>query len=271
MGRAGYFQGREQAITSTPDGSVQVLGTGLDGKIYHRARFTNGFWSDWEALRGTGGSPTWGSQAEAIAGMPNGDAQIMSVGTDGRIYHNARFSDGRWQGWNVVSTWNAKAVAATAMPNGDMQVVIIGLDGRLYHNARYANGNWQGWNGLGGPQGGPYFAASSVAIAGMPNGSAQFVAVRSDGLIFHDIRHVDGNWQGWSPVGEVNNATSVAITGMSTGDAQLVAVSPDGITYHNARYASGHWQGWVVPGYSAQRAGITGTGNGDVHVLVSHR
>ncbi|WP_051833392.1 FG-GAP-like repeat-containing protein [Streptomyces katrae] len=271
VGGAGYFQGREQAITSTPDGSVQVLGTGLDGKLYHRARFTNGFWSSWEALRGTGGSSTWGSQAEAIAGMPNGDAQIMSVGTDGRIYHNARFNDGRWQGWNVASTWSAKAIAATAMPNGDMQVVIIGLDGKLYHNARYANGNWQGWNGLGGPQGGPYFAASSVAIAGMPNGSAQFVAVRSDGVLYHDIRHVDGNWQGWSPIGEVNNATSVAITGMSTGDAQLVAVAPDGITYHNARYSSGYWQGWVVPGYIAQRAGIAGTGNGDAHVLVSHR
>ncbi|MER6780100.1 MULTISPECIES: FG-GAP-like repeat-containing protein [unclassified Streptomyces] len=271
VGGAGYFQGSENAITSTPDGSVQVLGTGTDGKLYHVARYPNGSWTKWGAIDGATAGSTWASRDEAIAGMPNGDAQVMSIGSDGRIYHNARYKNGSWQGWNPVSTWSARAVAATGMPNGDLQVVIVGLDGKLYHAARYANGSWQAWNAIDGYQGAAGFAASSVAIAGMPNGDAQFVAVGNDGRQYHTVRFVNGSWQGWSPVGGVDNATSVAITGMSNGDANLVAVAPDGITYHNARYASRSWQGWVAPGFVANDAGITGTGNGEVHVLVSHR
>ncbi|MFI6006219.1 hypothetical protein ACIA98_38595 [Streptomyces sp. NPDC051366] len=195
----------------------------------------------------------------------------MSIGSDGRIYHNARYLNGSWQGWNPVSTWSARAVAATGMPNGDLQVVIIGLDGKLYHTARYANGGWQAWNVINGYQGASGFAASSVAVAGMPNGDAQFVAVGNDGRQYHTIRFVNGSWQGWSPIGGVDNATSVGIAGMPNGDANLVAVAPDGITYHNARYAGRSWQGWVAPGFVANDAGVTGTGNGDIHVLVSHR
>ncbi|MET9961230.1 FG-GAP-like repeat-containing protein, partial [Streptomyces sp. NPDC006326] len=271
VGGAGYFQGSENAITSTSDGSVQVLGTGMDGKLYHRARYSNGYWSNWAAINGAAGSSMWASQDEAIAGMPNGDAQVMSIGGDGRIYHNARYRNGSWQGWNPVSTWSARAVAATGMPSGDLQVVIIGLDGKLYHTARYADGRWQPWNAIEGYQGATGFAASSVAVAGMPNGDAQFVAVGNDGRQYHTIRFVNGSWQGWSPIGGVDNATSVGITGMSNGDAQLIAVAPDGIVYQNARYAGRSWQGWVAPGFLANDAGITGTGTGETHVLVSHR
>ncbi|MGW5345539.1 FG-GAP-like repeat-containing protein [Streptomyces sp. NPDC004050] len=271
VGSAGYFQGSEQAITTTPDGSAQVLGTGIDGKLYHRARYTTGTWTAWGAVDGTGGSSTWTSKEEAIAGMPNGDAQVISIGGDGRIYHNARFRDGTWQGWNPVSNWSARAVAATGMPNGDLQVVITGLDGKLYHNARYVNGGWQGWNTMNGYGGAPNFVASSVAIAGMPSGDAQVVAVGNDGRQYHDARFLNGSWQGWNPIGGVDGATSVAITGMSTGDAQLVSVGPDGIAYHNVRYVNGSWQGWVKPGFDAALAGIAGSRTGDAHVLVTHR
>ncbi|MEW2415589.1 FG-GAP-like repeat-containing protein [Streptomyces sp. NPDC046866] len=272
VGGAGYFQGSEQAIASSPDGSVQTLGTGLDGNLYHRIRYSNGYWSNWQAVPGTGGyNTTWGSKREGIAGMSNGDAHVVSIGTDNRIYHTIRYANGNWQGWNAVSNWSALAVATTSTPNGDLHVMIIGLDHKLYHAIRYPNGSWQSWNGLGGYQGGPEFVASAVAVAGMPDGTAQFVAVGNDGRQYHDIRRTDGTWQGWAPIGYVDNATSVAIAAAPNGDAQLVAVGTGGTVYHNARYASGSWQSWIAPGFDAQDAGIAVTGNGDAHVLVSHR
>ncbi|WP_406181751.1 FG-GAP-like repeat-containing protein [Streptomyces sp. NBC_01006] len=264
------FQGSQEAVTSTPDGSLQVLGAGTDGNLYHRARFTSGNWTPFELLKTPGGAP-WASRGAAIAGMYNGDAQVISIGGDDRIYHNARFANGAWQGWNPVTTVKARSVATAAMPNGDMQLVIVGLDGKLYHTVRYLNGNWQAWNTLAGYEGGNGFEASAIAVAGMPNGDAQFMAVGNDGRTYHNIRYANGNWQGWSPVYGIQGAVSLGVTGMANGDAQFVSVAPDGSTFHNIRYTSGNWEGWQLLDFTAKAAAITRAGTADVHILVGHR
>ncbi|MER7753824.1 hypothetical protein [Kitasatospora sp. NPDC097643] len=60
-------------------------------------------------------------------------------------------------------------------------MLIIGYDGLAYHIALFASGSWQGWNAVQGVGSAQIFAASSIAIAGMPNGDdAQLVVVGNE-------------------------------------------------------------------------------------------
>ncbi|MFD8599325.1 CHAP domain-containing protein [Kitasatospora sp. NPDC059646] len=269
------FNASQEAITSTPDKSTQTLAAGNDGNLYHTARYANGSWTGWAPLDGYDGAPNFSAKSFSIAGMPNGDAQVLAVGNDGGIYFTTRLVSGSWQGWSKVGDWSARKVAITAMPNGDAQILIIGNDGLVYHNIHFANGTWQGWNGVAGFGGAASFAANSISLAGMPNGDAQLVAVGNDGNIYHSIRLANGSWQGWGPVAGVGSAanfaaSSIGITSTPNGDAQLVAVGNDGIAYHNARFASGSWQGWGSLGFGAVNVAITGVGDGSSQVLATH-
>ncbi|WP_281292861.1 transglycosylase family protein [Streptomyces qinzhouensis] len=264
---AGRFDGGRQSVTSTPDGSLQILGTGTDGYLYHNARYSSGSWTGWQPLDGYDAAPRFAAREAAVAGMPNGDAQILAVGNDGIVYHTIRRADGSWQGWTAVSPWGARKVTATGMPNGDLQLGIIGLDGKLYHNARYANGGWQGWNAVAGYGGAPDFQSSALAIAALGNGDAQLLAIGADGGLYHSTRLVGGHWQAWGKVPGIDSATSIALTGMPNGDAQILAVANGTTVYHNARYANGGWQGWNPVGLKARAVGIAGLATGDAHIL----
>ncbi|WP_279398801.1 transglycosylase family protein [Streptomyces sp. APSN-46.1] len=264
-----FFNGSQEAITSTPDGSAQVLGTGTDGNLYHSARYSNGTWTGWAPLDGYQGAAKFGAKGEAIAGMGNGDAQIMAIGNDGKIYHNARYVNGSWQGWQPVGDWSAQKIAAAALPNGDLQVLIVGNDGNLYHSLRTAGGSWQAWNAVSGVGTAATFQAGSIAIAGLPNGDSQLLAVGNDGKTYHNIRFASGSWQGWGAVEGIASASSVAITGMPNGDTQILATGQGGTTYHNARFASGSWQGWWNTGFGSQKVALAGMGDGAAQMLVT--
>ncbi|MGV9313911.1 transglycosylase family protein [Streptomyces sp. NPDC003691] len=266
---AARFEGSRQSITSTPDGSVQVLGTGTDGNLYHNARYANGTWTGWQPLGGYNGAPRFAATEAAVAGMPNGDAHVVAVGNDGIVYHNIRRADGGWQGWSAVSQWGARKVTATGMPNGDLQLGIVGLDGKVYHNARYANGSWQGWNAVAGYGGAPHFEASGLAVAGLPNGDAQFLAIGDDGGLYHTTRFVGGSWQAWGNVAGIGSVTEAALAAMPNGDVQVLTIAGGTTVRHNIRYASGSWQGWNSLGVNARKVGITGLPTGDAHILAT--
>ncbi|MCJ1677700.1 CHAP domain-containing protein [Streptomyces sp. APSN-46.1] len=274
VGGAAFFNAKQESITATPDGSTQTLATGNDGNLYHTARYPDGSWTGWAPLDGYQGAATFGAKAQTIAGMGNGDAQVMAVGNDGKIYHNARFVSGSWQGWVPVGDWGAQKIAAAGLPNGSMQSLIVGNDGNVYHNVRSVDGTWQGWFAVDGFGGAATFQGKDVAVAGMPNGDAQFLATGTDGTVYHNIRFANGTWQGWSKTAGVGGATtfaasSIGITGMPNGDTQILAVGNDGKAYHSARYAGGQWQGWWNTGMGAQKVGIAGLGNGEAQMLVT--
>jgi len=271
---ASVFKASQESIAATPDKSTQSLALGTDGNLYHTARYADGTWTGWAPVAGYDGAPNFAASTFSIAGMPNGDAQMLAVGKDGRIYHNIRFVNGTWQGWSQLGTWGAKKVAITGMPNGDAQMLIVGNDGLVYHNARFAGGSWQDWNAVDG-LGSATFAASNISIAGMPNGDAQLIAVGSDGNVYHNARFAGSSWQGWNPVAGVGSAThfaasSIAITGMPNGDAQLVAVGNDGVAYHNARFSGGYWQGWNSLGFGAINVSIAGVADGSAQIIGTH-
>ncbi|MFE5482741.1 transglycosylase family protein [Streptomyces sp. NPDC056527] len=266
---ASRFAGNRQSITTTPDGSVQVVGVGTDGNLYHNARFTNGSWQGWAPVDGYDGAARFAAGEVTIAGMPNGDAQLIAVGNDGKLYHNARFANGSWQGWAPVTDWGAKKVAATGLPNGDLQLAIVGNDGMVYHNIRYVNGSWQGWRGVAGYGGAAGFAASGVAVAGLSGGAARLIAVGNDGGLYHATRQANGGWQAWARVPGISSPSDIALTGTPDGGAQLLAIANGTTVYHNVLHAGGSWQGWNPIGANARKVGIAGAGTGDAHILTT--
>ncbi|MFF5707234.1 transglycosylase family protein [Streptomyces sp. NPDC012794] len=273
-GGAAFFNASQESIAATPDGSTQTLATGSDGNLYHTARYSNGTWTAWAPLPGYGGAAAFGAKDQAITGMGSGDAHVMAIGNDSKIYQNTRFKNGTWAGWTPVGAWQAKKIATAGLPDGSTQTLIVGNDGNLYHATRSVEGTWTGWNAVAGLGTAPTFQAGQIAIAGLPNGDTQLLATGNDGLVYHNVRLANGTWQGWSKVDGYGGApsfaaTSLAITGMPNGDTQMLAVGNDGKTYHAARYAAGNWQGWWATGMGAQKVAIAGLSDGSAQMLAT--
>ncbi|GAA3378439.1 hypothetical protein GCM10017750_28240 [Streptomyces racemochromogenes] len=271
---AAFFNASQESIAATPDGSTQTLATGNDGNLYHTARYTNGSWSGWAALPGFGGAATFAAKDQAMTGMGNGDAHVMAIGNDGKIYQNTRFKSGTWAGWTGVGSWQAKKIAVAGLPDGSTQTLIVGNDGNVYHAVRAVDGTWSSWNALPGTGTAATFQAGAIAIAALPNGDTQMLATGNDGLVYHNIRSANGTLQGWAKVDGYGGApgfaaSSLAITGMPSGDTQMLAVGNDGKTYHAARYANGSWQGWWATGMGAQKVAIAGLPDGSAQMLAT--
>ena len=87
-----------------------------------------------------------------------------------------------------------------------------------------------------------------VAIAAMPDGSAQLVVVGADDVVYHQIRHPD-RWTGFQPL--AGNGTTapakgkrVAVAGMADGRSQVVIIGWDDRIYHQIRAVDGAWSGF---------------------------
>ena len=188
----------------------------------------------------------------AIAGDPDGSAQVVAIGGDGYVYHDVRQASGTWTGFRPLAGVNtphmaARAVAITADPDGSAQVVAIGDDGGVYHEVRNHDGSWTGFHPVTDTSGG-VMQASDVAIAADPDGSAQLAVIGGDGYVYHEVRQASGNWTGFQPVTGVNTpkmaASAVSITADPDGSAQLVAIGNDGNVYHEIRTKPGAWTGF---------------------------
>ena len=241
------------SIAGDPDGSAQVVAIGCDGIVYHEVRTASGTWTGFQPLAGVGGAAHMAAKHVAITADPDGSAQVVAIGSDGNVYHEVRTKAGAWSGFQPVAglsgsaTMAASAISITADPDSTAQLVVIGSDGNVYHEVRQASGGWTGFKAVTGV-GTPTMAASAVSITADPDGSAQLVAIGSDGNVYHEIREKPGNWTGFAAVGGVGTpkmaATAVSITADPDGSAQLVAVGNDGNVYHEVRQASGNWTGF---------------------------
>ncbi|QDY79938.1 hypothetical protein [Streptomyces qinzhouensis] len=283
------FYGHGVAITGTPDGSSQILAVGTDGNVYHNARYSSGSWTGFAPLPGYDGAPRFAASSTAIAGAPDGSAQVLAVGNDGNLYHSIRLGSGHWNafeplaGYDGAPRFAAAGISITTTPDGFAQVLAIGNDRNVYHNVRRSSGHWNGFEPINGYGGGGRMVASSVSIAGAPDGSAQIVAVGDDGNAYHRIRGANGSWTEFAPLAGPGGAHrfgagDVAVTTTPDGSAQLLATGHDGNVYHDVRSASGHWQGPApLPGYdgaprfAARRVAIAGLPDGTAQVLATGR
>ncbi|MEV8533803.1 CehA/McbA family metallohydrolase [Streptomyces sp. NPDC051211] len=229
------FAVREAAITGFADGTSQIVVTGMDGTVYHRQRRATGAWAGFRQVPGNQAAGRWGATKVAIAGMPDGSAQVLGYGTDGSMYHCIRRSSGSWSGWGRLAGFNGApafagpALAITGMPDGASQVLAIGLDGMVYHTIRRPDGSWTGFQPPRGVTT-PTMGASAVDIAGMPDGSAQVVAVGRDGNVWHQIRRPDGSWTGFARMPGPNGrdpfpAGQARITALRDGTAHVLGIS----------------------------------------------
>lgn len=177
------------------------------------------------------------------------------------MYHAALSANGTLNGPNPMggnggaSTFIANGDDIAGMPDGSSQVVAIGddgtlFDGNVYTNTRYANGSWSGWAPIPGINGAPTFAASSVAITAMPDGSSKVLAVDPSGDVVLNTRPPGGGWSGWST--EATNFADtyeaqgmVAIAGLPDGDTQIAVIksnggmSADGAVYSELLHVGG--------------------------------
>ncbi|MCX5121730.1 N-acetylmuramoyl-L-alanine amidase [Micromonospora sp. NBC_00362] len=243
--------GSAVAVGEMPDGSAQVLIVGSDGGIFHRVRNAATGWTGFQPLKGMSGAPAKGTDV-AIAGMPDGSAQVLIVGSDGGIFHQVRNAAGGWTGFQPLDGMDGKSakgsrVAIAGMPDGSAQVLIVGSDGGIFHRVRNAATGWTGFQPLKGMSGAPA-KGTDVAIAGMPDGSAQVLIVGSDGGIFHQVRNAAGGWTGFQPLdgmdGKPAKGSRVAIAGMPDGSAQVLIVGSDGGIFHRVRNAATGWTGF---------------------------
>jgi hypothetical protein len=143
---------------------------------------------------------------------------------------------------SLVKTWS---FTTTAVPAGS-----------LFQDSRAANGAWNsgGWLSPSGSTG-----IANATITGMPDGSAQLVAVTTNGAVEHNIHSAGGAWQGWRPPPQPGVAVkSVGIAGMPNGSSQLIAVTSTGTLLHTVRNANGSWQSdWASPAGSTSIAQAT--------------
>ncbi|MFE7569076.1 hypothetical protein ACFU76_19290 [Streptomyces sp. NPDC057539] len=286
-GEAFRYVGERQAVGAMRDGGIQVLGIGVDGNIWHNIRRADGSWQGWNALLAADNKNIgFAAKDIALTTMPNGDAQIVAVGKDGYAYHNIRFANGTWQGWNAMPGQDAgllKATMAAAahLPNGSTQVLVFGADGRMRLGTRAANGTWSSWQTVAGVNA-PDFQGSALSIAALPNGDSQIAAIGIDGNIWHTIHRADGGWSGWGAPAGVSGgameASAVALAGMPDHSVQVAAVGPDGDVYHSVRLSDGNWTPFQrVSGirgagsFAGDQVGIAGLPDGSSQFILTTR
>ncbi|MEV7831268.1 hypothetical protein AB0P12_11660 [Streptomyces subrutilus] len=185
--------------------------------------------------------------------------------TTPHTFHSATGApDGTWTGPRPLSgagtslRFVGSQVSAAALPDGSTQVTGTGIDGNLYHNIRRADGGWQGWALLPGAGKAGAFKASASTITGLPDGSSQLVAVGTDGVTYHTVRHPDGSWQGWAAMsagpgtGALLRTTQVAAAGMPDGSTRVLVFGEDGRMRLGTRQSDGSWSAWsIVAGVNA--------------------
>ncbi|WP_051812346.1 phosphatidylinositol-specific phospholipase C domain-containing protein [Kitasatospora sp. MBT63] len=243
-----------QAVAGLPDNRAQIVAVGTAGGLWTATRNTAGAVGAWQALDTPGAqTPT----NVAVTGLLDGSALIAAVTPDHGVYVETRRVDGTVGGFQPVpgqspgSNWSGNAVALAAMPDGSTQVISIGrADGTVYLCVRKADGSWGGWSQVPGFNGEKSFLAHDLAIAALPDGSSQIVALGPDNLVYHQARSASGAYTGFARMGgyggaSIFSATSVSIAGMSDGSSQVVAVGVTGFVYHDARNLDGSWTGWA--------------------------
>ncbi|MET9605198.1 CehA/McbA family metallohydrolase [Streptomyces sp. NPDC006512] len=277
------FAGIQSAAAGMADGSVVVLGIAPDNGLWLATVRGPAVLRPWQRVAGPDGSAGFGVREADIAAFPDGTCQIVVTAMDGTTYHQQRRADGGLPGFRALSgftsksRWGATKVSVAALPDGSAQVLSYGTDGAMYHCVRGRDGTWTPWGRLAGYAGAATFSGPALAITGMPDGSAQVLAIGLDGIVYHQQRRPDGSWSGFQPPRGVTTptmgASALGIAGMPDGSAQVVAVGLDGRIWHNVRKPDGSWTPFAQPPgpngrdpFPAGQVRITALRDGTAHV-----
>lgn len=161
------WRATKAAAEGMPDGTTQVLTSGLDGNLYLNIRSTTGTWAGWTRLAGYGGAAAFAGPALSMVGMSDGSTQIVAIGLDGLVYHQVRHPDGRFTGFLPVRGTSGPTMAASSVDialdsyyrGNSTRLAIVGQDGNVWYATRTADGAWTTWQ-----------QATTSASAGFPYG-----------------------------------------------------------------------------------------------------
>ncbi|MGW7825162.1 alkaline phosphatase family protein [Streptomyces puniciscabiei] len=117
--------------------------------------------------------------------------------------------------------------------------------------------------------------AQRVAVAAMPDGTAQIAVVAQGNALYHTIYYPKTDtFQSWGSLGY--SGLDIGIAAMPNGDSQVITIGVDTKARHNVRYVNGNWQsqGFAVPASGNPYASpVSRTAiavdplNGDAHVF----
>ncbi len=129
------------AISSTPEGRLDVFAAGLNHRLMHKSYLVGG-WSDWEDLGGM-----LSADPAVVSSAPN-RIDVVARGTENALWHLWWDGDG-WHGWeNLGGGLSSSPTIASWGPNR-LDVFVRGEEMHLWH--RSWNGTaWSKWEDLGG-------------------------------------------------------------------------------------------------------------------------
>ncbi|MEA2703587.1 MAG: hypothetical protein QOD63_1532, partial [Actinomycetota bacterium] len=102
-------------VTSWGPGRLDIVGTGTDGRVYHK--FFGGGWgpggitADWEPVGGPRGVAT--REKLGVVAWEPGRLDIVGTGTDGRAYH--KFFGGGWGPGGMTADWEPVGGSASGL------------------------------------------------------------------------------------------------------------------------------------------------------------
>lgn len=234
----GCMGGKSVAITGMPNGSSQLASVDRDGNVFHNIRFADGSWQGWARVPGRSGGGLMLASKVSIAGMSNGDSQVLIYSSDyGTPWLTIRSaSTASWTDWQNMGTHSynlgINGVSIARLADGSSRFVASDGEGKVWENGRSIGGAFAGWRPLTAGPNGPQMVATALSIAGQRDGTSQVVGVGSDGIV--DLNTLDGSGtstgfqalRGIDPTQQSTpfSGSQVAIAGMrKDGTTQILA------------------------------------------------
>ena len=219
----------DPALAMRQPGTLDVVYTGLDGNLYHRA-FANATWSAQDALNGA-----MIGRAAAIGWAPNQwfptRLEVFVQGTDHNLYR--QWFDGQWRGWSALGGPLGSSPTVASWGTGRLDVFYRRTDGTLGHRSADGGGAFSAEESLGGT-----IAGDPTAVSWGPGRIDVFARSATDGALLHLAW--DGSWHPWERLGG-QLASSPTVTSRTSGHLDVFWRSQQGTLRHRA-LADGAWE-----------------------------
>jgi hypothetical protein len=256
----GQFLGPLVAAGRT-NGSLDVVGKGLDGHAYMRTRLADGSWSPangvWEWI----GGPV--AVSPAIGTRPDQTTDMVALDTSGHIKFKSRTNGGTWSPgqttWTTISDTSSVCGAGlfgepsmSQRPSGETDVIArCASQSYVCRKTRLTNGTWSpsttGWacTYAAGPQtwGDPNGIVGVPSIASWGSGRIDIVARTANGSVaYRYYNPTTSSWwpssTEWANLGSkgTTSESDPVIVAPGTNNLAIFRIADDGKLYVRVRY-----------------------------------
>ena len=177
----------ERPAASASEGTVEVVGRGRDGRLWHRSSPAAGSWRPWRDLD----LPVLAGAAPAAVHRPDGRLEVFAVGEDSAVWHRSRQRQGDWTDWHSVDGRTADDVSAAVTGRTRVTLAVRGTDDRTW--VRDVGRDSTGWRSLAGPE----LATAPTVTAAPGSRTVSLFAVGTDTHLYRVDRDEDGEWGRW--------------------------------------------------------------------------